>query len=448
MQETSEETDQLAGMLVDTRKRTLELISDLSNEQMMGPQLRIVNPPLWEIGHLAWFQEYWNLRRPKGTWYEADGPFHPSILDNADALYNSMEVAHDTRWNLPLLARTDTLRYMQRILDDTLHKLNIEGPTPENAYFARLATFHEDMHAEAFTYTRHTHGLPAPPISEYDPSLVNDQPSGPHEGDAEVPGGEFMLGAGDTRDLPFFFDNEKWAHPVEVTPFMMARAPVTNTEFARFVDDGGYGRRELWSDEGWAWRDSVSAEHPVYWSKGEDGWNHRRFDKVEPLPPHQPIIHVNWYEADAYCRWAGRRLPTEAEWELAASAEPTADGSTITARKRLYPWGDEPPTPRHANLDARLLGPVDVAAFPEGDSGFGVRQMIGNTWEWCSDAFGPYPGFLRDPYKDYSEPWFGDHKVMRGGCWATRGRMLRNTWRNFGTPDRRDIFAGFRTCAF
>jgi iron(II)-dependent oxidoreductase len=257
-----------------------------------------------------------------------------------------------------------------------------------------------------------------------------------------------MLGAGDTRDLPFFFDNEKWAHPVEVTPFMMARAPVTNAEFARFVDDGGYGRREVWSDEGWAWRDSVSTEHPIYWSKGEDGWNHRRFDKVEPLPPHQPIIHVNWYEADAYCRWAGRRLPTEAEWELAASAEPTADGSTITARKRLYPWGDERPTPRHANLDARLLGPVDVAAFPEGDSAFGVRQMIGNTWEWCSDAFGPYPGFVRDPYKDYSEPWFGDHKAMRGGCWATRGRMLRITWRNFGTPDRRDIFAGFRTCAF
>ncbi len=447
MQDTREQTEQLAEMLVDTRKRTLDLISDLDDEQMMGPQLRIVNPPLWEVGHLAWFQEYWNLRRPKGTWHESEGPFGPSTLDNADELYNSMEVPQNTRWDLPLLSRGETMSYMQRILDDTLHKLNTQGPTPENAYFARLATFHEDMHAEAFTYTRHTHGLPTPPISNQDPALSESQPTGPYEGDAEVPGGQFMLGAGDTGDLPFVFDNEKWGHPVEVVPFRMARAPVTNAEFARFVNDGGYERRELWSDESWAWRDSVSAEHPVYWSKDADGWSHRRFDLVEPLPPHQPAMHVNWYEAEAYCRWAGCRLPTEAEWELAASAEASPGGSAITSRKRLYPWGDEPPTPRHANLDGRLPGPVDVAAFPEGDSAFGLRQMTGNTWEWCSDTFGPYPGFVRDPYKDYSEPWFSGHKVLRGGSWATRGRMLRNTWRNFATPDRRDILAGFRTCA-
>src|SRR5918994_3985982 len=394
MQNTRVRTEQLAGMLVDTRKRTLELVSDLNDEQMMGPQLRIVNPPLWEIGHLAWFQEYWCLRRPRGTWYEADDSFGLSILENADALYNSIEVPHDTRWNLSLLSREDTLAYMQHVLDDTLHKLNTEGPVGENAYFARLATFHEDMHGEAFTYTRQTHGLPAPLISDYDPSLRGDQPTGPHEGDAEIPGGEFMLGA--TGDLLFVFDNEKWSHPVEVAPFAMARAPVTNAEFARFVDEDGYERREVWSEEGWAWRESVGAKHPIYWSRGNDGWNHRRFDHVEPLPPHHPIIHVNWHEANAYCSWAGRRLPTEAEWELAASAEASPGGSTITSRKRLYPWGDEPPTPHYANLDSRLLGPVDVAAFPKGDSAFGLRQMIGNTWEWCYDTFGPYPGFVRD----------------------------------------------------
>jgi gamma-glutamyl hercynylcysteine S-oxide synthase len=440
MQDTREQTEQLAGMMVDARKRTLELVSDLDDEQMMGPQLRIVNPPLWEIGHLAWFQERWNQRRV------TDEEFLPSnVLEQGDELYDSMEIAHDDRWDLPLLSREDTLAYMQRILDDTLHRLNAEGPTQENVYFALLAVFHEDMHGEAFTYTRHTHSLPAPPISDHDPSLLDGQPTGPHEGDVEVPGGEFMLGA--TPDLPFVFDNEKWAHPVEVAPFRMARAPVTNTEFALFVDDGGYERREFWSDEGWAWCEYVSAEHPVYWSRGEDGWTHRRFDKIELLPPYQPIMHINWYEAEAYSRWAGRRLPTEAEWELAASAEASPDGSSITSHKRLYPWGDELPAPRRANLDGRLLGPVDVAAFPEGDSAFGLRQMIGNTWQWCYDTFGPYPGFVPDPYKEYSQPWFGDHKVMRGGCWSTRGRMLRNTWRNFATPERRDIFAGFRTCA-
>ena len=430
---------QLAHMLTDTRKRTLELVSDLNDEQMMGPKLRIVNPPLWEIGHLAWFQELWNLRR------RDDGTFGPSVLKNTDELYNSMEVAHNTRWDLPLLTREETLSYMQRVLDDTLHKLNTEGPTDDNVYFALLATFHEDMHGEAFTYTRHTHALTAPPISDYEPSLLADQPTGPLEGDVQIPGGEFMLGA--TPDLPFVFDNEKWAHRIEVASFRMARAPVTNAQFVHFVDDGGYERRELWSYEGWAWRQSVSAEHPRYWSKGADGWTHRRFDQVEPLPAQQPIIHVNWYEAEAYCRWAGRRLPTEAEWEMSASAEPTLDTSTITSGKRLYPWGDEAPRPRHANLDARLLGPVDVASFPEGESAFGLRQMMGTTWEWCVDDFLPYPGFVRDPYKDYSEPWFGDHKVLRGGCWATRSRLLRNTWRNFYTPDRRDVFAGFRTCS-
>jgi gamma-glutamyl hercynylcysteine S-oxide synthase len=438
MQNAQEQAERLAGMLVDSRKRTLELVSDLTDEQMIGPQLRIVNPPLWEIGHLAWFQERWNLRRI------TDEEFAPStVLERGDEFYDSMEVAHDDRWELPLLSRGETLSYMQQVLDETLNKLHTEGPTPEADYFARLAAFHEDMHDEAFTYTRQTHGLPEPPISEYDPEILEDQPRGPLEGDAEVPGGDFMLGA--TRDTGFVFDNEKWAHPVLVSPFEISRSPVTNEQFRSFVDDGAYLRQELWSEEGRRWLDETAAEYPVYWSKVGDEWHQRHFDKSGPLNPHAPVIHVNWYEAEAYCRWAGRRLPTEAEWEMAASAESAPDGTT--GRKRLYPWGETPPGPRHANLNGRLLGPVDVAAFPEGDSAFGCRQMMGNVWEWCADDFVPYPGFVSDPYKEYSEPWFGEQKVQRGGSWATRGRMLRNTWRNFALPDRRDLFAGFRTCA-
>jgi iron(II)-dependent oxidoreductase len=437
MQNAQEQTERLAGMLVDSRKRTLELASDLSDEQMIGPQLRIVNPPLWEIGHLAWFQERWNLRRI------TDEEFSPSnILKRGDELYDSMEVAHDTRWDLPLLSREETLSYMRQVLDETLHKLHTEGPTPEADYFARLAAFHEDMHGEAFTYTRQTHGLPAPPISEYDPTILEAQPRGPLAGDVEVPGGEFMLGA--TEEMGFVFDNEKWAHPVRVSPFEISRAPVTNEQFRSFVEDGAYRNRELWSEEGLQWLDDTGAGHPVYWSRAGDGWHQKHFDQTVPLNPHEPVIHVSWYEAEAYCRWAGRRLPTEAEWEMAASAEPGATGTT--GRKRLYPWGEPPPGTRHANLDGRLLGPVDVAAFPEGDSAFGCRQMMGNVWEWCADDFGPYPGFVRDPYKEYSEPWFGEQKVQRGGSWATRSRMLRNTWRNFALPERRDLFAGFRTC--
>ena len=437
MQNAQERTERLAGMLVDSRKRTLELVSDLSDEQMIGPQLSIVNPPLWEIGHLAWFQERWNLRR------RTDEEFAPStVLERGDEFYDSMEVAHDDRWDLPLLSREATLSYMQRVLDETLHRLDTEGPTPETDYFVSLAAFHEDMHGEAFTYTRQTHGLPAPPISEYDPAVLEDQPRGPLEGDAEVPGEDFMLGA--TEGKGFVFDNEKWAHPVQVSPFEISRTPVTNEQFRLFVDDGAYKSQELWSEAGLRWLEETGAEHPVYWSRVGDEWHQRHFDRTGPLNLHAPVFHVNWYEAEAYCRWAGRRLPTEVEWEMAASAEQAPEG---TLPGRTYPWGETPPGRRHANLDGRLLGPVDVAAFADGDSAFGCRQMMGNVWEWCADDFGPYPGFVRDPYKEYSEPWFGDQKVQRGGSWATRGRMLRNTWRNFALPDRRDLFVGFRTCA-
>jgi iron(II)-dependent oxidoreductase len=159
------------------------------------------------------------------------------------------------------------------------------------------------------------------------------------------------------------------------------------------------------------------------------------------------MVYVNFYEANAYCAWAGRRLPTEAEWEAAAAAEPAPDGRSFTQAKRQYPWGDEPPAPEHANLDSAALGLVDVRALPKGDSAFGCRQMLGNIWEWTADMFDAYPGFEIDPYETYSAPSFGQQKVLRGGCWVTRSRVIRNTWRNFYTPDRNNIFAGFRTCA-
>lgn len=268
----------------------------------------------------------------------------------------------------------------------------------------------------------------------------------PHPlGDALIPGGTLWLGS--PPGPAFVFDNEQWAHPVEVAPFSMSRTAVSQGEFAGFVDDRGYQRRDLWSEAGWDWRSAVGADHPVYWQSGSDGWLRRRFDTWVPLEPELPVLHVNWYEADAYCRWAGRRLPMESEWELAASGEPTSMGESVTGRKRRYPWGDEPPTPERANLDWRAPGCIDVGALPAGDSAFGCRQMIGNAWEWTSTVFGPYPGFGAGPYRDYSKPWFGDHMVLRGGCWATRSSLITNVYRNFYKPDRRDVWAGFRTCA-
>ncbi|MFQ5847316.1 MAG: selenoneine synthase SenA [Candidatus Methylomirabilales bacterium] len=428
---------ELAHVLIDGRARTLALIADLTDEQMMGPRLAIVNPLLWEIGHVAWFQEKWVLRHC--------GKAEP-IRADADALYDSMAIPHDTRWDLPLPSREETLAYMQQVMNRIVQRLGSIELNGEEIYFHRLAVFHEDMHDEAFTYTRQTLGYPPPQLTALSEEVPAGQAGdGPLVGDAEIPGGTFLLGA--TPDLPFVFDNEKWAHPVTLQPFRIARAAVTNGEFVAFVEDTGYRRREFWSEEGWRWRERERAEHPVYWHRDAGGrWSRRRYDEIVPLEEHHPIIHVNWYEAEAYCRWAGRRLPTEAEWEAAASAEPTPDSWGLSGHKRSFPWGDEPLSPSRANLDGHAGGCIDVGALPDGDSPFGCRQMIGNVWEWTSTAFGPYPGFVADPYKEYSQPWFGTHKVLRGGSWATRSRMIRNTWRNYYTPDRRDVMAGFRTC--
>jgi iron(II)-dependent oxidoreductase len=455
---TSRSSIQLILALQEARARTLELVADLNDEQMIGPRLAIVNPLRWEIAHVAWFQEYWGLRHLRQL---------DPIWDRSDQMYDSARVAHDTRWDLPLPTKAETIDYMQRILDRVVEQTTANAAQEVNgydeAYFLQLALLHEDMHAEAITYTRQTLGYPAPRMTVTRDVLHTSITTGGERsgevsetslssplmeslGDAEIPGGIFLLGSNPGAHFPF--DNEMWAHPVEVKPFAISRTAVTNAEFASFVGDGGYQSREFWDEQGWRWRESVEAEHPAYWRPLDGGrWLRRNFDRWLPLEDDLPVLHVNWYEASAYCRWANRRLPTEAEWEMAASAESEPDGGGLAERKRLYPWGDEPPTPERANLDWRGMGCIAAHALPASESAFRCRQMIGNTWEWTAGAFEPFPGFVAGPYKEYSAPWFGDHKVLRGGCWATRSHLIRNNYRNFYKPDRRDVWAGFRTCA-
>src|SRR5439155_3635199 len=349
-----------------------------------------------------------------------------------------------------------TLAYMERVLERVIDQVGdkIGGLTDaegyDQEYFLNLVLLHEQMHDEAIAYTRQTLSYPAPAFEAVNNVRFAQQIAPPSEAnndltfDAEIPGGKFILGS--TADQGFVFDNEQLAHEVEVDPFAISKTAVTNGEFKQFVEDGGYRRSDLWSAEGWQWRTTANAEHPVYWRReGNDRWLRRNFDKWLALDKSLPVIHVNRYEADAYCRWAHRRLPTEAEWEMAASAEPSANGRSL-AHKRRYPWGDEWPSVEQANLDWRALECLPVNELPAGDSAFGCRQMIGNVWEWTASDFKPYPGFVAGPYKEYSAPWFGDHKVLRGGCWATRSRLIHNAYRNFYQPHRCDVWAGFRTC--
>jgi iron(II)-dependent oxidoreductase len=331
----------LVEQLQAARAHTRRVVDDLGGERELGPQLAIVNPPRWEVGHVGWFQEYWCLR--------GGSEERASILPNADALYNSATVPHDTRWRLPLPSFRETLAYRDEVLDRVVRNLGSIDP-----YFVELAVRHELMHAEAFHYTRQTLGYPAAdaaaPVSG--------------EGDVEYAGGVFRLGA--RPGEAFSFDNEKWSHPLVLAPFRMARRPVTYGEYRKFAE-------------------------PRY---SQDG-RVRRFDRWVPIPDDEPVRHVSWHEANAYCAFAGRRLPTEAEWEYAA-----------------------------------LSG----------------LENVGRVWEWTASTFLPYPGFVRDPYKEYSEPWFGTHKVLRGSSFATPPGVAHARFRNFYMPDRADMFCGFRTC--
>jgi len=355
--------ESLPQRLRDARRRTRLLTRDLEGPQLFGPKLAIVNPVLWELGHVAWFQELWCLR------LRSDESLSDSILDRADALYDSAKVAHDTRWHLPLPSRAETIRYMEEVRDRVVDLVNCE------AYFVLLSVFHEDMHDEAFLITRQTLSYPVPPsLKRTDAPPVNVTTGG----DVSIPGGEYTIGS--TADEGFIFDNEKWAHTVSLPAFRIARSLVTQKEFLNFVEDTG-------------------SPPPVYWKRDEkDGWLRRHFDRWIPLESNRPVSNISWFEADAYCRWAGRRLPAEFEWEIAA---------------------------RRGGCD----------------------QMFGSVWQWTSSDFLPYDGFSEDPYKEYSSPWFGTHKSLRGGAWSTRSRIMRPAYRNFYTPDRCDIWAGLRTCA-
>jgi iron(II)-dependent oxidoreductase len=455
--ENRDAREEIAAQLGAARAATLGLFdlvpreADLHESPGFG-----FRPVVWHLAHIGVFEAYWILQKVKGD-ASPDGRYERVFDPIATPREQSKELPSRREMEAYLArVRARVLDFLARVPLDTVAS---GDPLLRDGYVFRLVLEHERQHQETLAYLLHmldpskksrpaateVDGETARPSSTSAAAAADSASDAPPSHDMiEVPAGEFQMGAV-WNDL-FAYDNERPAHAVSLPAFKIARAPVTNREFARFVAEGGYARREFWGDEGWSHREKENWQHPLYWSRdgasSSSSWRVRTMFGEEALPPSHPVTGVSWYEAEAYARFAGKRLPTEAEWERAASWDAGHE------RKRLFAWGDEAPTYALCNFDLNLWGTTPVGAFKSGASATGCLDMTGNVWEWTSSKFAGYPNFRAFPYPEYSEVWFDeDHRVLRGGSWATSPSVLRTSFRNFFRRHFRIAFAGLRCAA-
>jgi iron(II)-dependent oxidoreductase len=437
-------TEQIAAQLEEARAHTLRLFdlvpreADLHESPGFG-----FRPVMWHLAHVGVFEAYWVLQRAKGD---------PSPDERYERVFDPIATPREQSKELPTRAQMEA--YLARVRSDVLRYLetsaavsNPDGHLARDGYVFRLVLEHERQHQETLCYL----------LQLLDPAKKS-RPSGPNgsgvaaagESDdargrqpeqalIEVPAGTVLVGAPAGRDV-FVYDNELPAHEVSLPAFRIDRLLTTNEDFMRFVAESGYERREWWGEEGWQWRSKEGWSHPLYWRRdGDGGWRERLMFEEVSLRPRHPVVGVSWYEAEAYARFRGKRLPTEAEWERAAAWDSELE------RKRLYAWGDEEPTDARCNFGMRRWDTTPAGSLPAGASASGLLDATGNVWEWTADPFAGYANFAAYPYPEYSETWFdGDHRVLKGGSWATSAAVLRTSFRNFFRRQFRIAPAGIR----
>ncbi|WP_119729112.1 ergothioneine biosynthesis protein EgtB [Thermomonospora amylolytica] len=422
----------IAAELGAVRDRSLGLTTRVLDHAELTAQVSpLMSPLVWDLAHVGNYEELWLLRAAAGI-----DPMRPEI----DSLYDAFEHPRAERPALPLLPPDEARAYIGTVrakVLDSLERIRFreDDPLTAGGFVYGMVVQHEHQHDETMLAT-HQLRKGAPALLDPD-EPVPARIGGLFPTEVLVEAGPFEMG---TSDDPWAYDNERGAHIVDLPAYYIDTFPVTNRAYIAFIEAGGYDDPRWWDPEGWEWRSAKDRGAPGFWRREGGQWVRRRFGRVEPVPPDEPVQHVSWYEADAYARWAGKRLPTEAEWEKAARWDPAAQ------RSRRFPWGDAYEEGR-ANLGQRRLRPTPIGSFPGGASAYGVQQMIGDVWEWTSSDFTAYPGFRAFPYKEYSEVFFGPgYKVLRGGSWATHPLACRGTFRNWDYPIRRQIFTGFR-CA-
>jgi gamma-glutamyl hercynylcysteine S-oxide synthase len=416
--------ERIADLLAEARQRTLALVEPVTDDDLNRVHSPLMSPLVWDLGHIAAFEDLWLCCRTGGL-----EPLRPDLME----VYDADETPRARRGELPYLGPPEARQFLDSVRKRALAVLERADAAADEGFVWDMVVQHEHQHNETMLQC-----LALADAGVYRPDRRPLPPLRSRAARGEmvrVEAGPFVMGAGAEG---FAYDNERPRYEADLQTFEIDRTPVTNGDYVEFVEAGGYRRRECWSPEGWKWRETEGIERPLYWTA--DG-HVRSFERTESLDPRLPVMHVSWYEADAYARWQGKRLPTEAEWEKAASWGPDGAGP------RRYPWGDDGPSGSRTNVDQTAFGPAPAGAFPAGASGYGVLGLVGDAWEWTASDFLPYPGFRAYPYREYSEVFFGGgYKVLRGGSWATRPRVVRNSFRNWDYPQRRQIFAGFR-CA-
>ncbi|MFE3020085.1 ergothioneine biosynthesis protein EgtB [Streptomyces sp. NPDC059256] len=425
---TDELRQRALAALTDARARTATLVDCVDDGELTAQHSPLMSPLVWDLAHIGNQEEQWLLRTVGGR---------EALRPEIDSVYDAFEHPRASRPSLPLLPPSEARGYAAdvrgRVLD-VLERIPMEGaPLTEAGFAFGMIAQHEQQHDETMLITHQLRTGPAALVAPAPP------PGSAHGLPSEVlvPAGPFTMG---TSTEPWALDNERPAHRRDLPAFWLDTTPVSCGDYLAFMADGGYSDPRWWAAEGF---EQIQRHHiaaPLFWHRDGGQWLRRRFGVTEPVPRDEPVLHVSWYEADAYARWAGRRLPSEAEWEKAARHDEAA------GRSRRFPWGDEDPTPLHANLGQRHLRPASTGSYPGGASPLGVRQLMGDVWEWTASDFLPYPGFVAFPYREYSEVFFGgEHKVLRGGSFAVGPVACRGTFRNWDLPVRRQIFAGFRT---
>jgi len=418
-----------AEALTRARARSAVLTDAVDDEDLIRQHSKLMSPLVWDLAHIGSQEELWLVRDVGGR---------EPLRGDLDEIYDAFLHSRADRPSLPMLSPADARGYVREVRAkslEILEKAPLDGRRlTENAFAFGMITQHEQQHDETMLATHQLRKgepvlhAPAPPAAG--PANLPDE--------VYVPAGSFIMG---TSAEPWALDNERPAHQVFVGAYYLDTTPVTNGAYLEFLESGGYDDERWWSPAGWEYRSANGIVAPRFWRREAGTWWRTRFGVHERVPAAEPVLHVSYYEAEAYAAWAGKRLPTEQEWEKAARYDP------VSGRSRRFPWGDDEPRPEHANLGQRHLRPAEAGAYPAGASPLGVHQLIGDVWEWTSSDIHGYPGFAAFPYREYSEVFFGpDYKVLRGGSFGTDSAAIRGTFRNWDYPIRRQIFSGFR-CA-